>query len=121
MVAVASRVVPCATAKAGMYLFRTYKTCSYCGTVSGYFYARMKLRKTGKRSICVTSKCKICHREDENLRQMRLYYKDKKSYIDRRKEWRIKNRKKYNFSQRIWYRKKQLKSMGAIYGDQVSV
>jgi len=88
-----------------MYIKRKYKICSYCGTVGGYFYFRMKLRKNGKRTLSMLNKCKTCHREDENLRQMRLFQKNKEQYLERAKVWKEKNRKKYNESQRKWYLK----------------
>jgi len=96
-----------------MYVHRKYKKCAYCEVVGGLFYARMKKRKTGKVTFSLSSKCNLCHREDENLRQMKLFQQNKSKYVARAKAWRDKNRKQYNRSQRLWYKKTNSKYYAA--------
>lgn len=64
-------------------------------------YVRMKLRENGKRTKSVASYCKVCHYEDQRVREERRY-KKKLAY---NRMWRKNNRDKVNEYNRIWYLK----------------
>lgn len=77
-------------------------TCSKCEDTAEP-YVRMKLRKNGKRTKSVASYCKVCHYEDQRVREERRY--DKKLAYNR--EWRRNNRDKVNENERRYYLEQQ--------------
>jgi hypothetical protein len=85
--------------------------CSKCGCPDTPKYTRMKLRKTGKRSLSVASFCTWCHGLDQKEREARRY--DKKLAYN--KEWRKNNKEKWNAYNRKWYMKRKIKTWG--YSD----
>lgn len=76
--------------------------CSKCGS-NFPKYKRMKLRKTGKRTLSIASYCILCHREEQKIRETR-HYKKKLEY---NRKWRKANRDKVNkYAKKLYLRKR---------------
>jgi hypothetical protein len=77
--------------------------CSKCGIEDFPKYRRMKLRKTGKKTLSIASYCILCHREDQKIREEKRYTK-KLAY---NRLWCKNNRDKVNRYNRKHYKKNQ--------------
>jgi cytochrome c553 len=75
--------------------------CSKCGGDAPK-YARMKLRRSGKRTLSVATYCVVCHAEDQKAREVKHYPKR----LEYNRQWRKRNKKKERKYDRAWYRKK---------------
>ena len=89
-----------------MKVFQKYRICKKCGISGGSFYARKRTFKTKKSEIRIGGICIICHRENEAIRNRRLYKLNTKKYYKRSRCYKINNKEKVNKRARLTYSKK---------------
>lgn len=87
------------------------RVCRCCGITEKTipFFSRLKLRKTGKRTMSYENICMICKRENTSESGRKHWEKNKEKRKAASKKWKLENKEKYNESQRVWYKKKRLK------------
>lgn len=87
------------------------RTCRECGITEDVvdFFTRTRRLNDGTKVRRTENICMLCRRDYVAQKSREYWERNKEARIASTRQWKESNRRKYNRSQREWYRKKRLR------------